>query len=176
MNTNIIGDQDWECDGCKVTPAMRREILAVVTDFYDDWQTEGVSYQWDRTERRLVCGDPNQVETLGDLLGEITGPQNWYFPFNFQYINDDFEEWLKGYLHEMWGEAVHQVQENEDADPIHEAVIRTFDWLEDLRVDDVLAWQKAEFPAKENESFEKLELLMAEPWLSPHARLASAED
>ena len=94
MNNDIIGDEDWGCDGCKVTPAMRREFLVVAIGFWDDWQAEGISFHWDQIERRLIRGDPNKIETLADLFSEISGPRNWHFPFDFQYIADDFTDWL----------------------------------------------------------------------------------
>ena len=150
---DLLGSDAWDCDGYSLTPVMRQEILAALAAEYEDWCRSGMSWEWAVHESafgdgRIVRGLKNNVRSVADFLNKNTGETHWFYrelPLSYWKW---FEEWLKEYLFENWGPEVYEVH-NEDHDPLLRAEDRVFQWVETLRLTDIVAWY-LEQNAKEN--------------------------
>jgi hypothetical protein len=147
MDQDVIGTEAWGCDGCALTPRMRRDILLVAVEMYESWEAVGTSLRWDREVGGLVEVEPNPVLTMGDFLCELTGERHPHLRWDLLDYSDELFDWLKDFLHETWGDAIgghDEDEEDDDLDPVWEAQCRVHEWLAALRVEDVLGWRSAQ--------------------------------
>lgn len=139
MALDLIGTETWACDGWELTPRMRQDILMTAVEMYETWEARGTSYEWDKVLRRLVETDANPVTTMGEFLDEATGERHSFIQGDFAYYGDELHDWLVEYLYCSWEGSFYEDDED-DRDPVGVAGGRVCDWLEDMRIEDVLAW------------------------------------
>lgn len=144
MSQSVIGIDRWDCDGCTLTPQMRREILLATTEMYQLWEAHGTSLRWDREVRGLVQTEATPLLTMGDFLNELTGERHYHLRWDFLTYSDELFDWLKAYLFEFWAGTICELDdkpEDEERDPIGVAQCRVYEWLSALRIEDVLEWR-----------------------------------
>lgn len=149
MDRDLIGTETWDCDGCALTPAMRRDLLVAAAEMYESWEAGGTSWQWDRATGGLVQTEAGPVLTIGDFFDQLTGERHPFLRGDLLDYSDEFSDWLKEYLHETWEQSLEcngddDGEEEDDPDPVGEAHCRASEWLRSMRVEDVLAWRSAQ--------------------------------
>jgi hypothetical protein len=128
---------DWNCCGLTVTPQMRVDIAKTVIEMYEGWQSQGFSYVW-LENGQLDFVFEQHADTISDFFAELNGRRDWYQRSWLLDYCDDFVEWLKGYLHDKWGDAGYE-EDNDGNDAMLEGERRIFGWLENKSIDDLRA-------------------------------------
>jgi hypothetical protein len=141
MSKDLIGTDDWMCDGYALTPEMRQDIVNHVAKMYASWKKKGFSWDW-TNERGWSTVAPYSYGSVTDFFMERTGKRNPLDSWEMLDYRDDFFEWLGEYLIGKWGESIYTgKREYSDPDPAMTAWDRVDNWFDDLGLDDIEAWK-----------------------------------